>query len=74
MMVVPNTMEDVRFQGSQFVAGPPYIRFYAGAPLVGPLPTNLNLLSVVWALFALPPTPVLPAPAPPLPHLQLVSA
>eukprot|EP00887_Chlorella_sp_A99_P002292 scaffold10.g2292.t1 len=32
--VVPDTLEDARFQASQFVAGPPYVRFYCGAPLV----------------------------------------
>ncbi|KAL4457312.1 hypothetical protein ABPG75_012177 [Micractinium tetrahymenae] len=34
MMVVPDTLEDARFQESQFVKGPPHVCFYAGAPLI----------------------------------------
>ena len=34
MMVVPDTLADSRFQQSQFVAAEPFVRFYAGAPLV----------------------------------------
>lgn len=34
MMIVPDTLEDARFVGSQFVKGEPHVRFYAGAPLV----------------------------------------
>ncbi|KAL4459137.1 hypothetical protein ABPG75_014002 [Micractinium tetrahymenae] len=32
--VVPDTLLDPRFQHNQFVAGPPYVRFCAGCPLV----------------------------------------
>ncbi|KAL4452747.1 hypothetical protein ABPG75_008409 [Micractinium tetrahymenae] len=34
MMIVPDTLEDPRFCGSQFVKGEPHVRMYAGAPLV----------------------------------------
>jgi diguanylate cyclase (GGDEF)-like protein len=32
-LVVPDAAEDPRLSGNMFVAGPPYVRFYAGAPL-----------------------------------------
>ncbi|KAL4427123.1 hypothetical protein ABPG77_001127 [Micractinium sp. CCAP 211/92] len=32
--VVPDTLLDARFEHNQFVAGPPYVRFCAGCPLV----------------------------------------
>ncbi|WP_442853448.1 GAF domain-containing protein [Arthrobacter sp. L77] len=35
-LVVPDLLEDERFQNSPFVVGPPFIRFYAGVPLRGP--------------------------------------
>ena len=34
MLIVPDTLADSRFQGSQFVKAGPQVRFYAGAPLV----------------------------------------
>lgn len=35
VVIVENAMEDSRFRTSPYCAGEPYIRFYAGAPLVG---------------------------------------
>lgn len=34
ILVVPDTHQDARFKNNPFVMGPPYIAFYAGAPLV----------------------------------------
>jgi diguanylate cyclase (GGDEF)-like protein len=36
LLVVPDTQEDKRFSDNPFVTGTPWIRFYAGAPLVAP--------------------------------------
>ena len=33
MMIVPDSLEDLRFQSNPFVTGEPHIRFYAGVPL-----------------------------------------
>jgi GAF domain-containing protein len=43
MMVVPDTLADSRFQQSQFVAAEPFVRFYAGAPLVRRLVVGLSV-------------------------------
>lgn len=34
-LIIPDTTQDERFADSPFVTGAPYIRFYAGIPLVG---------------------------------------
>jgi len=36
LLVVPDTQEDRRFSDNPFVTGEPWIRFYAGAPLLAP--------------------------------------
>ncbi|WP_241688417.1 PAS domain S-box protein [Pseudoxanthomonas composti] len=35
LMEVPDTLQDPRFCSAPMVLGPPHIRFYAGAPLIG---------------------------------------
>lgn len=35
MMVVEDTLQDARFIHSQFVEGPPHVRFYAGGCSAG---------------------------------------
>ncbi len=34
VLIIPDTKRDPRFANSPIVAGPPYVRFYAGAPLI----------------------------------------
>ncbi|MBD5633997.1 MAG: GAF domain-containing protein, partial [Candidatus Eremiobacteraeota bacterium] len=46
LLVVPDTMQDERFSGLHVVTGDPYIRFYAGAPLIAPNGRALGTICV----------------------------
>jgi GAF domain-containing protein len=35
VLITEDASEDARFAGNPYVAGAPFIKFYAGAPLVG---------------------------------------
>lgn len=47
LLVIPDTLQNERIRTSELVASEPYIRFYAGAPLVTPEGLTLGMLCVL---------------------------
>jgi CheY-like chemotaxis protein len=47
ILVVPDLTADFRFLSNPFVAGPPHVKFYAGAPLVSPEGFKLGTICIL---------------------------
>jgi PAS domain-containing protein len=47
LLVIPDATQDVRFADNPAVTGPPFVRFYAGAPLRTPAGHNVGTLCIV---------------------------
>jgi diguanylate cyclase (GGDEF)-like protein/PAS domain S-box-containing protein len=47
IMVVPDATQDLRFSRNSLVVGPPFIRFYAGKPLVTPTGAKIGTVCLI---------------------------
>lgn len=47
ILIVPDTLEDLRFADNPLCVGEPFVRFYAGAPLIGAHGLPLGTLCVI---------------------------
>jgi GAF domain-containing protein len=46
-LVIDDATQDARFRHNPLVTGPPYVRFYAGAPLIAPDGSRIGCLCVM---------------------------